>query len=296
MPGNAQANRRSYSRGHFTREGVMKPVAFDYERPHSLAAATALLRQQPEAKILAGGQTLGPMLNLRLIRPALLVDITGIAELSRVESSENAVLLGACITHAAIEDGRIDDPAHGLLTRVARSIAYRAVRNRGTVGGSLSHADPAADWLSCLLALDADVLIAGHGRQRWVGLPAFVTGALATALEGDEILVAVRIPRLSAKGRAGYAKICRKTGEFAEAIGVVVADPEKGFIRLVAGALSGPPCILDGASLGLSGLDQRFAPLAVEKALTKAGLGEDAYAMRLHLTALTRAFEQAQSP
>jgi carbon-monoxide dehydrogenase medium subunit len=273
----------------------MKPVAFDYARPTTLAAATALLNQQPGAKILAGGQTLGPMLNLRLIRPPLLIDITRIAELSLVEANGTAIVLGACVTHAAIEDGRIACPANGLLARVARSIAYRAVRNRGTVGGSLAHADPAADWLSCLLALGADVLIVGQGRQRWERLRDFVTGALTTALAEDEILAAVRIERLSAKGRAGYAKICRKTGEFAEAIGVVVADRDRGVLRLVAGALDGPPCIIEGASLGLTRLDQGFLPTAVEAALVEAGHGEDAYARRLYLTALARAFEQAQS-
>ncbi len=273
----------------------MKPVAFDYARPTTLEAATSLLSQEPEAKILAGGQTLGPMLNLRLIRPPLLIDITRIAELSAVAEDRNSLSLGACITHAAIEDGRVDDPAHGLLGRVARSIAYRAVRNRGTIGGSLAHADPAADWLSCLLALDAEVLIVGRQRQRWVALPDFVTGAMATALAGDEILATVRIPRLSASGRAGYAKICRKTGEFAEAIGVVVADPERGFVRLVAGALAGPPCIIEGSALGLAQLDQGFAPDGVRAILAGAGLDEDAYAMRLYLTALARAFEQAQN-
>ena len=121
---------------------------------------------RPDAKVLAGGQTLGPMLNLRLAQPALLVDITRIPELAAVSEDADAVTIGATVTHAAIEDGRVPDPTGGFLARVARGIAYRAVRTRGTIGGSLAHADPAADWLSCLAALGAEVVIAGAGRQR----------------------------------------------------------------------------------------------------------------------------------
>src|SRR5262245_63464540 len=130
----------------------MKPVAFDYERPASIPEALQVLAGHAEAKLLAGGQTLGPMLNLRLAQPALLVDITRIPELAAVAEDAEAVTIGATVTHAAIEDGRVPDPTGGFLARVARGIAYRAVRTRGTIGGSLAHADPAADWLSCLAA------------------------------------------------------------------------------------------------------------------------------------------------
>src|SRR6478672_1924478 len=139
----------------------MKPVAFDYARPTSVAEAVRMLAGTPGAKVLAGGQTLGPMLNLRLAQPALLVDVTRIPELAAVSENADAVTIGATVTHAAIEDGRVPDPTGGFLARVARGIAYRAVRTRGTIGGSLAHADPAADWLSCLSVLGAHVVIAG---------------------------------------------------------------------------------------------------------------------------------------
>ena len=159
----------------------MKPAAFDYARPASIAEALQMLAARPDAKVLAGGQTLGPMLNLRLAQPALLVDITRIPELAAVSEDADAVTIGATVTHAAIEDGRVPDPTGGFLAKVARGIAYRAVRTRGTIGGSLAHADPAADWLSCLAALGAEVVIAGSKRNAArEPLARFVRGALET--------------------------------------------------------------------------------------------------------------------
>ncbi len=114
------------------------------------------------AKIIAGGQSLGPMLNLRLVAPDLLIDITGLSELKQAERDGDDLVIGACITHGDIEDGRIPDVTRGAMQRVACAIAYRAVRNRGTIGGSLSHADPAADWVSALRRA---------GRQRHAAEP-----------------------------------------------------------------------------------------------------------------------------
>src|ERR1700674_1329194 len=121
----------------------MKPVAFSYERPASIDAALELLSETAVfCKILAGGQSLGPMLNLRLAQPDLLIDVTSISELVDVADGRDHLDIGACVTHADIEDGRLPDASNGLLPHVAGTIAYRAVRNRGTIGGSLAHADP----------------------------------------------------------------------------------------------------------------------------------------------------------
>lgn len=121
----------------------MKPAAFDYERPQSVADACALLaREDVIAKPLAGGQSLGPMLNMRLAQPELLVDLTRIPEMHRVETAGNAMEIGACVTHSELEDGCVPGVTGNVLAGVAANIAYRAVRNRGTVGGSLAHADP----------------------------------------------------------------------------------------------------------------------------------------------------------
>jgi carbon-monoxide dehydrogenase medium subunit len=273
----------------------MKPVAFDYARPASVAEAVRMLAGAPDAKVLAGGQTLGPMLNLRLVQPALLVDITRIPELAAVTEDAEAVTIGATVTHAAIEDGRVADPTGGFLRQVARGIAYRAVRNRGTVGGSLAHADPAADWLSCLAALGVQVTIAGAVGTRRVGLGAFVRGALETELAGDELLVAVRVPRFSRAARFGFHKICRKTGEFAYAIGVAVHDPERETSTLAASTGVGPPVVIDARGLLL---DRGELPGAadLQQRLTEAGLAGDAYDLKLHAVAVRRAIAQALAP
>jgi len=267
----------------------MKPVAFDYARPASVAEALQMLAGNVEAKVLAGGQTLGPMLNLRLAQPALLIDVTRIPELAAVSEDAEAITIGATVTHAAIEDGRVLDPTGGFLARVARGIAYRAVRTRGTIGGSLAHADPAADWLSCLAALGAEVVIAGPSGTRRVVLARFVRGALETELAETELLSAVRIPRFSRTARFGFHKICRKTGEFADAIGVVAHDPARQRTRLVASTAGGGPIIVEEVPLhGTRPPD--VADLQLR--LVQAGLSGDAYDLKLHATAVRRALQQ----
>ncbi|MGI9383299.1 MAG: FAD binding domain-containing protein [Methyloligellaceae bacterium] len=275
----------------------MKPVAFDYARPTSLDGVLEALDAAPGAKILAGGQTLGPMLNLRLVQPALLVDITRVAALAEVREQDDAVLIGACVTHASIEDGNVADPANGFLRRIARGIAYRAVRTRGTIGGSLAHADPAADWLSGFSALAAEVQIAGPDGARSVPLADFVQGVFETALAPNEVLKAIRIPKLGPEARCGFAKISRKTGEFAEAIGVAVVAPKAGLFRLVAGAGSARPILLDDPGKLLAGGDpldaEGFDLDAAVAALAEAGLEGDPYELRIHAAAMKRALAEA---
>ena len=172
----------------------MKAAAFGYERPTDLSAALALVaRADGTAKIIAGGQSLGPMLNLRLVEPDLIIDISGLSELKFAERRGNELVIGACVTHGDIEDGRIPDVTRGAMQRVASAIAYRAVRNRGTIGGSLSHADPAADWVSALSALGAKVTLRSAAGARDLRIAEFVTGALESALQEGEILEAVRV-------------------------------------------------------------------------------------------------------
>ena len=248
---------------------------------------------------LAGGQSLGPMLNFRLVQPELLVDVTRIPELNRVEEDADSVTLGACVTHAAIEDGRVPDPTNGVLGAVARGIAYRAVRTRGTIGGSLVHADPAADWLACLAALDAEVIIAGANDRRRVPVAEFMTGVFETVLGTGELLEAVCIPRLSTNARWGYYKVCRKTGEFAHAIGAVIHDPDADRCRVVVGATESVPIVLADAgdlfgTLDAGPLAQRFDRAAARRLLVDHGLGRDGYDLQVHLVALARAVERVQ--
>lgn len=277
----------------------MKPVRFDYQRPTSIAQALTLMQQQDlVVKAVAGNQSLGPMLNLRLVQPDLLVDITGIPELKRVETQSDCMILGACITHADIEDGRIPDNTGGALLAVARGIAYRAVRCRGTIGGSLAHADPAADWVTCLSTMGADVIIAGPAGTRTMAIADFVTGVFEAALEAGEILEAVKIPKFSAGAHWGYYKVCRKTGELAHAMGAFLHDPERELMRAAIGATASRPIVLTDARSLFTGkpeghLPGHFDAGAVEHALTKSGM-IDPLDNRIHITALKRAIEQAR--
>ena len=273
----------------------MKPARFDYERPARLADAVALLqREDLVVKVLAGGQSLGPMLNLRLVRPGLLVDITAIPELKRVEESADSIVIGACVTHADIEDGRVPDIGGGALQRVARGIAYRAVRNRGTLGGSLVHADPSADWVSTLAALGAEVLVAGPAGRRGVPADAFMTSVFEVDLGPGEMVEAVRIPRLSSGARWGFHKLCRKTGEFAHAIGVVLQDPARDVCRVVLGATESRPVVLrDARPLFPDG--GRLDVEAARRLLTASG-HTDPLQNQTHLAALSRAVDKAHQP
>jgi carbon-monoxide dehydrogenase medium subunit len=277
----------------------MKAAAFDYERPDSLAAAAALLaRDDIEVRPLAGGQSLGPMLNLRLVQPELLVDIRRIPELTEIQETDDWLTLGACTTHAAIEDGRVPDATGGVLPAVASGIAYRAVRNRGTIGGSLAHADPAADWVSALAALGAEAVVFDGSDQRMVPADEFVIGPFQTVLHEGEMLQAIRIPRLSGDARWGYFKVCRRAGEFADAIGAVLHDPDRSVLRAVIGATDSPPITLADASElfggGVNGsLAARFDQTVARRILEANGMGGDPYVLQVHLVALKRAIEQA---
>jgi carbon-monoxide dehydrogenase medium subunit len=275
----------------------MKPVAFDYERPQDIGGALALARQDDIAvKFLAGGQSLGPMLNLRLAQPDLLVDLTGIAELKHVEAKADALELGACITHADIEDGRVPDVTNGALAAVAHGIAYRAVRNRGTIGGSVAHADPAADWITFLAAIGAEVLISGRNERRTVVVEDFMTGVFETVLAPDEMVTAIRIPRFSTDTRWGYYKACRKTGEFAHACGAILHDPGRSVSRAVIGAIEARPIVFTdtGELYGGQGANiaAKFVPEIALRAMEDAGIS-DRIEQKLHVVALRRAVEQA---
>ena len=264
----------------------MKAARFDYVRPTTLPEALALLAETPDAKLLAGGQTLGPMLNLRLAQPPLLIDIARIAELAEVAEDRDGVTLGATITHAAIEDGRVADPTAGFLARIAAGIGYRAVRTRGTIGGSLAHADPAADWLVALTALGAELNLAAPDSRRRVALTDFVEGAMQTVLKANELNTGVRLARFSPAARFGYHKICRKVGEFADAIAATAYDPERGGGRLAVSTLAGAPLLLEapfGPPAGVPDIAR------LEAALRQAGFSGDAYETRLRAVAAQRA-------
>jgi carbon-monoxide dehydrogenase medium subunit len=276
----------------------MKPAPFGYERPRDLPATLALLAEaEATAKIIAGGQSLGPMLNLRLVEPQMIVDITGLAELKQVERRGDELVLGACVTHADIEDGRIPDVTRGAMQGVAGSIAYRAVRNRGTVGGSLSHADPAADWVSALSALGAKLTLRGRSGARMVAMEDFIVGALESALRAGEIVATIHIPKRPASAHWGYVKSCRKPGEFAHAIGAILIDPSAATARVVIGAIESAPIVITNAAELFGGriagdYKERFDARVADALLAKAGISSAAH-RHIHVNVLKRAVREA---
>ncbi len=219
------------------------------------------------------------MLNLRLAQPDKLVQVNRLPELCGVASDADTVTIGACVTHAAIADGLVPDIGNNVLACVADNIAYRAVRNRGTIGGSLCHADPAADWVTVLTALDATVLLRGPAGERSLHVADFIQGAFRTALAPGEILLAVSIPCLITGARWGYEKACRKPGDFAHAMAAVLLHGADR--RAVIGALGGKPLLLRGDAATVEGATsalQDLEPVArhmqltiLSRALAKAG-------------------------
>ena len=261
---------------------VVKAAPFDYVRARDAAHAVELLGSaEGFAKPIAGGQSLGPMLNLRLTEPDLLVDVRTCPDLRGCRDEGDTITYGAAVTHAEIEDGVVPDPCHGWMAAAARRIAYRAVRNRGTLGGSIAHADPAGDWLVVLLLLGAEIAVLGPGGTRTVALEELVTGPLTTRLGVDEVLIGVRITKRSHRVRYGYRKIAVKAGEFATAFCVALHDPERGESRAVLGAIERPPIIIDDLS---AVSDAAGAEAFVYERI--AGLG--APATRLHAVTLRR--------
>jgi len=195
----------------------MKPAAFDYIAPSSLEQALELLaRYGEDAKIIAGGQTLGPMLNMRMLTPGVLVDINALPELQGYRAGGGGLTLGALTRQSSLEDDAGLARVQPLVAAAIPHIAHRAIRNRGTVGGSLAHADPAAEWGALVQALDGEMIVAGHGvEQRTIAADAFFDGLLTTAIEADELLVGVRLPPWRAGSGWSFREFSRRHGDFA---------------------------------------------------------------------------------
>jgi carbon-monoxide dehydrogenase medium subunit len=255
-----------------------------------------LARPNTDARVIAGGQSLVAMMNLRVASPGLLVDIARLPDLGSVTEEDSTVFYGACVTHAMIEDRVGPDPSQGLMPKIAETLAYRAVRNRGTIGGSLALADPAAEWPAVLAALDATAIIEGWNGKKAVACKDFVTGIYETRLGAGEIIVAIWVPKLSPQARWGYVKLARKAGEFALSLAVAVRDPARGYARVVLGAADGPPLVLDATSrlCARGRVDSGAAREAIAADLARAADRQfDTFHRSLHATAALRALTQA---
>lgn len=241
----------------------MKPPPFDYAAPATVDEAVALLASRGgNAKIIAGGQSLMPMLAFRLAAPDLLVDLKRLQGLDRIDIGEEGVRLGAKVRWCDIErDARLKT-AHPLLSEAVKHIAHYQIRNRGTIGGSLAHADPAADLPCAVCALDATLVLQGPAGQRRVPATDFFRGYFETALAPDEMLLEVRVPR-AADAPWAYEKFVRRANDWA-IVAVAVCDgrialANMGMTPLRAsaseGALAGGSSVEDAAALAADGTE-----------------------------------------
>jgi CO/xanthine dehydrogenase FAD-binding subunit len=194
----------------------MKLPPFEYACPTSLSEAVALLAlHDGEAKPLAGGQSLVPMLAFRVAAPALIVDLRKLAELKQIRIGEDGVTLGAMVRWCDILDEARLQTAHPLLVEAVGQVAHYQIRNRGTVGGSLAHADPAAELPGIAVTCEAEIAVTGKGGTRMIAAADFFTSALTTALKADEIITSIRFPAWPARRRFGFLEFARRRGDFA---------------------------------------------------------------------------------
>jgi aerobic carbon-monoxide dehydrogenase medium subunit len=276
----------------------MYPANFDYVRPSTIDEAVALLaRHGEDAKVLAGGHSLIPAMKLRLARPAVVVDIGRIAGLSYIRESAGRISIGATTTHAEVAASTTLRRSCPLLPETAAQIGDAQVRNKGTIGGSLVHADPAADYPAAILALDAEIELAGPGGRRTVRAADFFVGLLQTAVAPDEILVEVRVPATAAS--VAYVKTEQKASGFA-LTGVAVVASASG-VRV---GVTGVAPVAYRATAVEQALAGRLSPDAIAAAALHAADGveplSDIHAsaeFRAHLAQVDtrRAIERALS-
>ena len=228
---------------------------FEYRKAGSIAEAVQSLSENPGAKILAGGHSLIPLMRFRLARPEVVIDVGGIANMRGITVSGDTINIGALTTHAEIAASADVQRANGLLAEAAGGIGDPAVRNRGTIGGNLAHADPASDWATVLTALGASVSAQGPSGSRTIAVADLVEDAFTTVLAEDELITTVSVPALAANQRAEYAKMAHPASFYAVVGGAVVVT------------MDGDRCT--AASVAVGGLTPRpVKAAAVEQALS----------------------------
>lgn len=231
----------------------MKPAPFRYRRPADVAEALADLRDTSDGKLLAGGQSLLAVMNLRLSRPSHLIDIGRLGELDRIFDDEDSVVVGALCTHRRLETEPLLRRRTPLLSEAVGHVGHISIRNQGTVGGSVAHADPAAEIPAALIALDATLYTDAHERpRREIPAREFFVSFYTTVLEPFEMLTWIRIPALRQGTTWGFAEIARRRGDFASAGAAVVLDRDGPVVREARCVLFGVadrPILLDPAAL-----------------------------------------------
>ncbi len=220
------------------------PAPFDYYEARSLEEAIRLLKGHEDAKVIAGGQSLLPMMKLRLLRPSVVVDIGKIPELKYIRDDGSYIVIGATVTHDEIAMSELIQSRCPLLSEAASRIADQQIRNRGTIGGSISHADPAADYLPTLLVLDAEIVIKGEGSERVVPAKDFFIDVFTTALEERELVKEVRVPAMEPSIGYAFMKFIKREQEFATVNVATVLSLDKDVVkdvRIGLGAVAPKP-------------------------------------------------------
>ena len=249
----------------------MKPPPFDYEAPESMEDAVALLADDTEAKVLAGGQSLVPLLSMRLAHPDLLVDLRRISGLDSISHEDDTVVVGAMATQHDAETNHLLHELCPLVPDALRHVAHPQIRTRGTVGGSVAHGDPAAELPAVVVALDATVQVAGQGATRSIAGADLFSTTLTTTLEEGEILTAVEFPAAPPGSGAACVEVARRAGDYAMCGGVAqvtVADGSFSDVRLALFGISDTPVRIANVEQALNGGDASADAIAAATGAT----------------------------
>jgi aerobic carbon-monoxide dehydrogenase medium subunit len=283
----------------------MKPAPFRYHAPKTIEEAVATLAEVAgeDGRVLAGGQSLVPIMAFRLARPSHLVDINGIEALRRLAVDGDKLAIGACVRHAAFHKPVVPGPLGLLLAKVVRHIAHYPIRTRGTFCGSVAHADPSSEWCLVAAALGAEMVARRADGTRTIVADDFFRGIMTTALQEDELLTEVRLPVLPADTRFGFYEFNRRAGDFALAMALVTYRLQNGVIsepRVALGGVEPQPRRIAEAEQALMGCapDKQAFEAAAEAAMAAVDPLEDAvtsadYRRDLTRTVTRRALEQA---
>ena len=255
----------------------MIPVAFDYQKATTVDEAISAL--SGGGKLLAGGHSLLPAIKLRLNQPEKLINITGISELKGIKEEDGEIVIGAATTHAEIMNNSLIKSKLSFFSKGAAMIGDVQVRNHGTIGGSLAHADPASDWTAMVLAADAAIEVQGNGGKRRIKATDFFTGLFSTALQDDEILTAIRIPEPPAGTKTVYVKFFQPASRFA-IVGCAVFRTPDGKTNIAFTGVSSTPFRDTAAENIVSGktLDEATINAASNVAAEEADILSDHYA------------------
>src|SRR5579884_3815534 len=247
--------------------GDVKPAPFAYTKARSVGEALDLLAAEPEARLLAGGQTLIASLNMRLSAPPLLIDINGIDGLDRIEAKNGGLSIGALVRYAQAERDELISQYAPLIAHAIPHIAHPAVRNRGTIGGSIAYADPAAELPACIVALGGEVVVRGRNGERRIAADSFFRGLFETALAPGEMVTAIRIPTATDESRFGFAELARRHGDYA-LVGLAASARVRGKalrdVRLVFFGVGNTPVRARAAEAALCERDIEGAVAALD--------------------------------